>query len=73
VIAPQTGGLTWAMGTVPTPRGTIAVSWARSGTALRLTVTVPHGLAGSVVLPRSGGSFRATIATGGSYTFTVTR
>ena len=56
LIQPQTSGLTWASGTVPTPCGTIAVSWSKQHGSLRLTVQVPRGSAGTVILPQAKGS-----------------
>jgi alpha-L-rhamnosidase len=44
LIAPQAESLSWARGTVPHPRGDIAVDWRIEGDLLRLSVSVPEGL-----------------------------
>ena len=54
-VAPQLGDLAWAQGTVPTPRGPIAVSWVRGRRSFRLSVGAPFGTAGTVVVPLLGG------------------
>jgi len=56
LVAPQIGDLASAKGTVPTPFGTISVSWVKRDGSLLLQVTVPHGATGAVVLPRATGS-----------------
>jgi alpha-L-rhamnosidase len=53
LIEPQTGDLTWAEGTVPTPYGPIAVRWQKTPQGLRLEINVPNGTSGSVGLPTS--------------------
>lgn len=40
-----------AQATLPTPQGTVSVSWTRRGSTARVTVIVPTGAKGSVVLP----------------------
>lgn len=47
LIAPRPGGLAWANGRVPTPRGPVGVAW-REG---RLTVEVPPGATARVEWP----------------------
>lgn len=42
-IAPQAGGLEWAEGTIPTPRGDIRVSWKIVNGKLDLKYQVPEG------------------------------
>jgi alpha-L-rhamnosidase len=54
LIEPQTGDLTWAEGTVPTPFGPIAVGWQMTSQGLRLKVSVPQSTSGTVGLPVSG-------------------
>ncbi len=49
-IAPQTGGLTFAHGRVPTPRGPIEVSWT-DGAVFKLALALPEGVAATVKLP----------------------
>jgi alpha-L-rhamnosidase len=51
-VAPQPGGLHWAQGVVPTPRGPIGVGWQRKGRrAFVLTLQAPRATAGTVVIP----------------------
>ncbi len=46
--------VTWAKGVVPTPHGPITATWELSGRALRLSLIVPRGTRGDVVLPPGG-------------------
>lgn len=51
-VRPQTGGLAWALGVMPTPHGPLAVRWAAAGAGLfELEVTAPAGTRGSVCVP----------------------
>lgn len=52
VIAPLTGGLAWAEGTVPTPRGNISVSWRQEGATFLMTARTPTTVPAIVSLPR---------------------
>ncbi len=63
-VAPPAGGLQRATGTVPTPRGTVAVSWSRSaaGRAMSVDLTVPANSMAEVTLPAAG---RGDLAEGG--------
>lgn len=54
LIEPQTGDLTWAEGTVPTPFGPIAVFWQMTPRGLALQISVPPGTSGAVGVPVSG-------------------
>jgi alpha-L-rhamnosidase len=80
LIEPQTSSLAWAKGTVPTPCGTIAVFWTRHASGLRLTLTVPSGETGTVVLPRAtgsqltiqGGQLPPATVTAGAFRITIT-
>ncbi len=74
-VAPPSwsSGLEWAHGTVPTPRGTVAVGWRWSvegrGRTFELDVTVPAGANATVHLP-IGGDGPATVELGpGRYRF----
>ena len=49
VVRPQSCGLDWAKGIVPTPHGDIAVSWTRANGELKLEVTVPAGYEAEVI------------------------
>ena len=52
-IRPQTCGLAWAKGKVPTPQGDVAVSWTANGGAFSLDATIPPGTEADVYLPGS--------------------
>jgi hypothetical protein len=51
-VIPHTGGLKWAEGTVPTPKGDITASWRSDGHDFRLKVTAPT--TGRLAVPVSG-------------------
>ncbi|MFB3779110.1 MAG: family 78 glycoside hydrolase catalytic domain [Bryobacteraceae bacterium] len=46
--------LGWASGSVETPRGTVASSWSRSGSALKLEVAIPVGSEAEIHIPKLG-------------------
>jgi hypothetical protein len=82
-IRPSLCDLTWARGSVPTPHGDVAVSWALHDDKLTLKVTVPAGLEASVTVPTSrfeqpfitmnGRKIRPVVhVTSGTYDFEVT-
>ena len=48
-VRPQTCGLDWARGVVPTPQGNIAVAWTKTNGVLHLEVTVPAGCQADVI------------------------
>jgi alpha-L-rhamnosidase len=53
-VSPPASGLAWAQGTVPTPRGPVAVHWRRSDdrdAGFALDVTVPAGARATIHLP----------------------
>jgi alpha-L-rhamnosidase len=50
-IRPTLGDLQWAKGAVPTPQGDVEVSWSLKEGGMQMTVTVPHGTEGEIVLP----------------------
>ncbi|MGH9344615.1 MAG: alpha-L-rhamnosidase C-terminal domain-containing protein, partial [Terriglobia bacterium] len=54
-IEPHPGGLRFASGTVPTPRGTISVSW-KMARRFALSVALPAGMEAKVRLPATNGS-----------------
>lgn len=54
-VAPHPGGLAFATGTVPTPKGVIRVEW-RKNDKFALSVQLPPGLAAKVRLPAMEGS-----------------
>ena len=59
-VAPQPGGgLTWARARLECPYGPIAVDWEVEGDGLRLSVQVPAGTVGTVVLP-DGSQYEAS-------------
>jgi alpha-L-rhamnosidase len=53
LIERQTGDLSWAQGTVPTPYGPIEVKWRKTSRGLHLEINVPNCTSGSVGLPMS--------------------
>ena len=50
-IRPTLCDLWWAKGRVPTPHGTVEVSWQRTENGLQLDVTVPAGAEANVIFP----------------------
>jgi hypothetical protein len=66
VVAPQTGDLKWAQGTVPTPQGGLVSRWVRGDgdRSFTLTVSAPAGTSGTVRVPLLGRS--RTIAMDGT-------
>lgn len=51
-VAPEPGaGLEWARGSLRTPHGLVAVSWARSGDELTVDVEAPAGVPVTVTMP----------------------
>ena len=54
-IRPQTGALTRAKGTIPTPRGPIAVNWT-NGPSFHMQLTLPQGMSARLELPASPSS-----------------
>ncbi|MFH0797292.1 MAG: family 78 glycoside hydrolase catalytic domain [Candidatus Omnitrophota bacterium] len=52
-VAPMLGGLTWAEGKVPTPKGIITVYWKRDlkKNSLEIEITAPEGCQADVLLP----------------------
>lgn len=56
-VGPQPSGLAFARGTIPTPRGPIAVAW-KGGRGFRLALELPEGVSAAVDLPVAGGSVR---------------
>ena len=51
LIKPETCDLNWAKGSVPTPHGTIDVSWKVEGGKFTLDVTIPAGTAARIEIP----------------------
>lgn len=54
-IQPHPGGLRFASGTVPTPRGTVRVSW-KTAPKFTLSAVLPAGMEAKVRLPATQGS-----------------
>jgi alpha-L-rhamnosidase len=55
-VRPQpTREVRWAKGVVPTPHGSVAVSWSLTNGLFRLSLAVPKGTAANVELPAGGG------------------
>ncbi|MET3806151.1 hypothetical protein ABIB25_003160 [Nakamurella sp. UYEF19] len=65
-VAPRpAGGVTWAQGTVPTPRGPIGAGWRQHGQSFQIAVTAPAGSSYRIVLPDGTG----TVVVGGATVF----
>jgi hypothetical protein len=60
-VAPRTGGLRWAEGTVPTPHGTARVSWQQDRSAFTMTLGAPGGTRPTVTVPTAGRGVRVTV------------
>ena len=52
-VAPPTSGLPRASGSLPTPAGTVTVSWQRRGSGMKLALTLPPNTSATVHLPSS--------------------
>ncbi|EMI57707.1 alpha-L-rhamnosidase [Rhodopirellula sallentina SM41] len=52
-IRPCMGGLKYAKGKVPTPRGPIEIDWTLEGELLELSVALPPGMTAQIELPAS--------------------
>jgi alpha-L-rhamnosidase len=64
-VSPPSGGLDMASGTVPTPRGAVAVAWSRSqpdDRGFSLTVSVPPNTQALVTVPAT---YRSEVTEGG--------
>jgi hypothetical protein len=54
-VAPHPASVTWAEGQLPTPHGSLDVSWRQgAGGAFTLRVTAPRGTSGDITVPVSG-------------------
>lgn len=53
-VRPFFGSLAWARGSVPTPHGSVRVSWARNAGAITVHVQSPAGVRVRLVLPGNG-------------------
>jgi len=51
LIRPQTCGLSWAKGSVPTPHGKVEVAWKVEGGTFTLDVTIPAGTTARIQVP----------------------
>lgn len=51
VVAPRPCDLAWARGSLPTPHGTVDVSWEREAGRFALTLHAPEAMALEVILP----------------------
>ena len=60
VLSPPATGLRHAAGSVPTQRGEVALSWRRTGEAMRARATIPVNVTARVELPTADGyTYRA--------------
>ena len=50
-IAPETMGLTYARGTVPTRHGFVSIDWKLEGGKFSLKVEAPDGVVKNILLP----------------------
>lgn len=57
----ERGGVSWARGTVPTPRGRMEVSWTEEEGGLEVSVDAPEGTVGEVWLPVGEEGTRVTV------------
>lgn len=64
LVAPQPSDLVWAAGKVPTPCGTISVSWQRSGRLFRMELDIPRNCECTVSLPPYRGRDRTVVVDG---------
>ncbi len=55
-IRPHTGGLAFAKGKVPTPKGAVFVEWKNDDGGFKISVKLPAGVAGRLELPAAEGS-----------------
>lgn len=51
VIGPNPGPLTWAEGSLRTPRGKVEVRWEKTDGVFRLEVTIPAGMEATALMP----------------------
>jgi alpha-L-rhamnosidase len=66
LVQPHPGDLAWAEGQVPTPHGTIGVSWAgQSGIKqFSMQVTAPAGTSGTIAVPTYGAAKPVVVVNG---------
>lgn len=57
LIKPETCGLSWAKGSVPTPQGEVDVSWRVEGDKFTLDVTIPAGTTARIAVPGKEAQF----------------
>ena len=61
-VQPHPGGVTWALGQVPTPHGPLGVSWSiGSAGAFTMTVIGPRGTGGEVAVPAQGSAVKVKV------------
>lgn len=60
-VVPFAGDLTWAEGTVPTPRGGLQAAWRKDRHGFRLTVRAPRGTGGRLAIPVTASTRRVTL------------
>ncbi|MCW2898813.1 MAG: hypothetical protein JWO67_1078 [Streptosporangiaceae bacterium] len=60
-VLPHPGDLSWAEGTVPTPRGDIAASWRSGKAGFELRVTAPRGTTARLAVPVSASTTRVRL------------
>lgn len=72
-IKPVLFDLEWARGTVPTPCGPIFVSWRKSENSLEISVEIPDGLTGILVIPEDFVPQKKIVLKPGRYKFSFKR
>ncbi|MGW2449243.1 alpha-L-rhamnosidase-related protein [Streptomyces sp. NPDC001675] len=56
-VRPHPGSVAWVKGQLPTPHGPLYVEWVKDAQTFRLTVQVPEGTEGDIVLPGKASEF----------------
>ncbi|MEI6915656.1 MAG: family 78 glycoside hydrolase catalytic domain, partial [Armatimonadota bacterium] len=64
LIQPETAGLEWAKGRVPTPHGEIGVQWDLRGKRLSVIVALPASVCAEIVLPLDRDQLKEVAVTG---------
>jgi hypothetical protein len=60
-VIPHPADLAWAQGSVPTPHGSIGVSWDSGPARFGMKVSAPAGTTGEVAVPTFGRQVRVTV------------
>jgi len=60
-VIPHPAGPSWAQGSVPTPQGSIGVSWKSHTGSFGMSITAPAGTTGAAAVPTFGRQVRVTV------------